>query len=382
MGLMLRWRLRLVVAFQLVGAVVAQGRIAVDRVTLDAGFEISIYATGIKEARSMARSPAGTIFVGSRREGNLYALVDRDGDQQAEEVYTLGTGMNMPNGVAYHGNSLYVAEVNRVLRYDDIDSRLNDPPEPQVVNDRFPGDRWHGWKYIAFGPDGMLYVPVGAPCNTCEKVDPRYATIMRMNADGSGLEIFSSGVRNTVGFDWHPTTGEPWFTDNGRDWQGENFPPDELNRAPRKGIHFGFPYCHGGYLSDSEFGEKRPCSEFEAPALNLAPHVAALAVHFYRGNLFPSQYLHRLFVVEHGSWNREIPLGYRVMLIELSADGRPVNYRVFAEGWLQGKEAWGRPVDLLELPDGSLLLSDDKANVIYRITYEEPAEAAERSNSP
>ncbi len=377
---MIRRQLCLVVAFQFVGAAAAQARIAVDRVTLDAGFQISIYAQGIKEARSMARSPSGTIFVGSRREGNLYALVDRDGNQQAEEVYMLGTGMNMPNGVAFRGNSLYVAEANRILRYDDIDSRLNDPPDPQVVNDGLPGDRWHGWKYIAFGPDGLLYVPVGAPCNICEKADPRYATIMRMNVEGGGLEIFSSGVRNTVGFDWHPTTGELWFTDNGRDWLGENVPPDELNRAARKGTHFGFPYCHGGYLPDPEFGKKRPCSEFEAPALNLAPHVAALAAHFYRGNLFPSQYLHRLFVVEHGSWNREIPLGFRVMLIELSADGRPLNYRVFAEGWLQRMEAWGRPVDLLELPDGSLLLSDDKANVIYRITYEEPTEASSPEN--
>ena len=382
MRFMLRRNICLLVAFYVVGVGLGQGRIAVDRVTLDPGFQISIYAEGVKEARSMARSPSGTIFVGTRREGNLYALVDRDGDDRAEKVLTLAKGMTLPNGVAYRGNSLYVAEVDRILRYDDIDSRLDDPPEPQVVKDGFPADRWHGWKFIAFGPDGMLYVPVGAPCNVCEKADSRYATIMRMNADGSDLEIFSSGVRNTVGFDWHPTTGELWFTDNGRDWLGENIPPDELNRAPRKGIHFGFPYCHGGYIPDSEFGAKRLCSEFEPPALNLAAHVAALAAHFYRGNLFPTQYLHQLFVVEHGSWNREIPLGYRVMLIELSADGRPLDYRVFAEGWLQGKEAWGRPVALLELPDGSLLLSDDKANVIYRITYEEPTKAAETSNSP
>ena len=364
------------------GVGLGQSRMALDRVTLDPGFQISIYAEGVKEARSMTRSPSGTVFVGTRREGNLYALVDRDGDHRAEEVLTLATGMTMPNGVAFRGNSLYVAEVNRILRYPDIDSRLDDPPQPQVVNDSLPADRWHGWKFIAFGPGGMLYVPVGAPCNICEKADPRYATIMRMNADGSDLEIFSSGVRNTVGFDWHPTTGELWFTDNGPDWLGENVPPDELNRAPNKGIHFGFPYCHGGYLPDSEFGAKRPCSEFEPPALNLAAHVAALAAHFYRGGLFPSQYLHQLFVVEHGSWNREKPVGYRVMLVELSADGRPVNYRVFAEGWLQGKEAWGRPVALLELPDGSLLLSDDKANVIYRIRYEESTEAAATSNSP
>ena len=365
----------------LIAVGLSQGRVSLDRITVDAGFQIALFAEGVKEARSMARSPSGTVFVGTRREGNLYALVDRDGDHQAETVYTLGSGMNMPNGVAYHGSSLYVAEVNRILRYDDIDSRLQDPPRPVVVNDSLPTDRWHGWKFIAFGPDGRLYVPVGAPCNICETSDERYASIMRMNPDGSGLEVFSSGVRNTVGFDWHPTTGELWFTDNGRDWLGENLPPDELNRAPRAGMHFGFPYCHGGYLPDPELGKKRSCSEFQRPVLNLAPHVAALAAHFYTGDLFPESYRHQLFVAEHGSWNREIPLGYRVMLIRLSPQGEPLNYRVFAEGWLQGKQSWGRPVDLLELPDGSLLLSDDQAHVIYRISYVEPDQAAGESDS-
>ena len=382
MRLMLRQDVFLLVILCRLGLALGESRVAVNRVTLDPGFQISIYAEGVKEARSMTRSPSGTVFVGTRQEGRLYALVDRDGDHRAEAVITLATGMTMPSGVAFHGNSLYVAEVNRILRYPGIDLRLEDPPEPEVVNDGLPSDRWHGWKFIAFGPDGRLYVPVGAPCNICEKADSHYATILRMNPDGSDLEIFSSGVRNTVGFDWHPVTRELWFTDNGRDWLGENIPPDELNRAPHQGIHFGFPYCHGGYLSDPEFGTRRPCSEFQPPALNLAAHVAALAAHFYEGNLFPSRYLHQLFVVEHGSWNREIPVGYRVMLIEFSGDGRPVNYRVFAEGWLQGKAAWGRPVALLELPDGSLLLSDDKADVVYRIRYERPGEAAQISKSP
>ncbi len=361
-----------VVVFQCCMVMAAQGRIALDRLTVDAGFEISVYAEGVRDARSMAQSPSGTLFVGTRREGNLYALVDGDGDQRAERRYILGSGMNMPNGVAFRDGSLYVAEVDRILRFDNIESRLENPPEPEVVSGGFPRDRHHGWKSIAFGPDGRLYVPVGAPCNICEPYHRHHASIMRLNADGTGLELFASGVRMTVGFDWHPDTGELWFTDNGRDWMGENLPPDELNRAPRKGLHFGFPYCHGGYLPDPEFGSKRSCAEFQEPAMNLAPHVAALAAHFYRGTGFPARYLKQLFIVEHGSWNREIPLGFRVMLVEFSNRGSPVNYRVFAEGWLQGREAWGRPVDLIELPDGSMLLSDDKANAIYRIAYLEP----------
>jgi glucose/arabinose dehydrogenase len=237
-----------------------------------------------------------------------------------------------------------------------------------IVNDDFPKDKHHGWKYIAFGPDDMLYVPVGAPCNVCQKKDHRYASIMRMNPDGSGLEVFARGIRNTVGFDWHPATGELWFTNNGRDWMGDDLPPDTLHRAPVKGLDFGFPYCHGGDLPDPEFGNIRRCEEFTPPAIKLGPHVAPLGMKFYTGQQWPARYHHQIFIAEHGSWNRSIPIGYRITLINLEKN-KPVRYAVFAEGWLQGQKAWGRPVDILVMKDGALLVSDDRAGAIYRITY-------------
>ncbi len=221
---------------------------------------------------------------------------------------------------------------------------------------------------MRFGHDSKLYVPVGAPCNICEPDPDRYAVIMRLQPDGSGLETFARGVRNTVGFDWHPETRELWFTDNGRDWMGDERPPDELNRAPQPGLHFGFPYCHGGTIPDPEFGEKRACSEFTPPVQNLAPHVAALGMRFYTGSMFPTHYRQQIFIAEHGSWNRTVPIGYRVMLARLK-DNQAVSYEPFAEGWLQDGRAWGRPVDVLVMPDGSLLVSDDRADVIYRIHY-------------
>jgi glucose/arabinose dehydrogenase len=222
----------------------------------------------------------------------------------------------------------------------------------------------------------MLYVPVGAPCNVCERTDMPYATIMRMQPDGTGLEVFASGVRNTVGFDWHPGTGDLWFTDNGRDWMGDDLPPDELNRAPRKGLHFGFPYCHGGTIPDPDFGKKKSCEDFTPPAIQLGSHVAALGMRFYRGKMFPREYENQIFIAEHGSWNRSTPVGYRITLVRLKED-RAVKYEVFAEGWLEGFMAWGRPVDLLVMPDGSLLVSDDRANAIYRITYRQPSPRSE-----
>ena len=275
---------------------------------------------------------------------------------------------NTPNGVAFKEGSLYVAEINGVLRYDRIEERISNPPRPVVVNDSFPRDKHHGWKFIRFGPDGLLYVPVGAPCNICDSRDERYATIMRMRADGSGLEIFARGVRNTVGFDWDPRTQELWFTDNGRDWMGDDTPPDELDQAPRKGMHFGFPFCHAGQISDPEFGEKQPCSEFTPPAMKLDPHVAALGMRFYTGSMFPEQYRNQIFIAEHGSWNRTIPVGYRITLVRV-VKNRAVSYEAFAQGWLDGLVAHGRPVDLLVMPDGALLVSDDRAGVIYRISY-------------
>ena len=342
--------------------------VSLDTIKLPPGFAISVYANNVPNARSMALSPRGTLFVGTRTEGNVYAIVDRNQDNTADEVITLARGLNMPNGVAFRDGALYVATVNRVLRFDDIENHLNNPPQPVVVNDSFPRDRSHGWKFIRFGPDGMLYVPVGAPCNICEREDERYASITRMKPDGTDLEVFARGIRNTVGFDWHPQTQELWFTDNGRDWLGNDQPPDELNHAPQKGLHFGFPYCHGGNIADPEFGKEHKCEEFTPPATLLGPHVAALGMRFYTGTMFPDEYRNQIFIAEHGSWNRSIPIGYRVTLVRLE-NNRAVEYKVFAEGWLQNGRAWGRPADVQVMPDGALLVSDDKANVIYRISY-------------
>jgi glucose/arabinose dehydrogenase len=293
---------------------------------------------------------------------------DTNGDQRADETYTLATGLNMPNGLAFRDGALFVTEVNRVWRYDNIEASLKAPPKPVLVNDSFPTDRHHGWKFTAFGPDGWLYIPVGAPCNVCERDDPRYSSIMRMKPDGTGAEVFAAGVRNTVGFDWHPVTKELWFTDNGRDMMGDDLPPDELNRAPRAGLHFGFPYCHGGTIADPEFGAKRPCGQFVPPARTLGPHVAALGMRFYTGTMFPAAYRQQIFIAEHGSWNRSVPIGYRVMLVKLKGN-EVVSYEPFAQGWLQDRKPWGRPVDVLVMPDGALLVSDDLAGVVYRIAY-------------
>jgi glucose/arabinose dehydrogenase len=356
----------------------ASGQLPIDRLKVPAGFSIDVYATGVENARQMALGENGTVFVGSRTARKVHALVDRDGDHKAEQVLTIATGLNSPSGVAYRGGALYVAEINRVLRYDGIESRLDSPPEPVVVNDKLPADRHHGWKFIAFGPDGMLYVPVGAPCNLCERENPLYASITRMKPDGSGLEVFASGIRNTVGFDWHPQTRELWFTDNGRDSLGDDVPADELNRAPKAGLHFGFPYCHAGDVPDPELGAKRPCSEFEPPVRKLGPHVAAIGMRFYTGQMFPPEYRNQVIIAEHGSWNRSTPLGYRVMVVKLDGN-RAVSYEPLVEGWLRGirrskgemaiGDAFGRPADVLVMPDGALLVSDDEGGVVYRVSY-------------
>jgi len=345
------------------------GDVELNKIALPPGFEISLYAEKVEGARSLALGDSGTVFVGTRSEGKVYALKDTDADFRADSIYVIASGLNMPNGVALRKGALYVAEVSRILRFDDIENHLPNPPKPVVVNDKYPSDMSHGWKFIAFGPDGKLYVPVGAPCNICEQPKDIYASITRINPDGSGFEIFARGIRNTVGFDWHPGTKELWFTDNGRDWLGDDLPPDELNHAPKAGMHFGYPYCHGKNIPDPEFGGQRSCNDFTPPSMELGPHVAALGMRFYTGNVFPDEYRNQIFIAEHGSWNRSSPIGYRITLVRLE-DDRAVSYEVFASGWLQASGAWGRPVDLLVLPDGSMLVSDDKADAIYRITYE------------
>ena len=338
-----------------------------DKIKLPPGFEIGVFADNVPNARAMVLGDKGTLFVGSMRAGKVYAVRNRDG--KAVETLVVASGLNMPVGVAFRNGALYVSAVDRILRFDKIEDNLAHPPAPQIVSDRFPADTHHGWKFIAFGPDGMLYVPVGAPCNVCNRDSNRYANIMRMHADGSGLEVYARGVRNSVGFDWHPDTRELWFTDNGRDMLGDDQPDCELNHAPKKDMHFGFPFCHAGDVADPEFGHLRACTEFVPPAAKLGAHVSPLGMRFYTGAMFPAAYKNNIFIAEHGSWNRTQKSGYRVVRI-VPAAGRALKQEVFAEGWLQGQSAWGRPADVLVMRDGALLVSDDQAGVVYRIRYQ------------
>lgn len=343
----------------------ANADVDLDDITLPPGFSIEVYAD-VPHARSMALGDDGIVFVGNRRATSVYAVVPVDGGEA--EVIELVSGLDTPNGVAYHDGDLYVAEVARILRYKDIASRLDDLPAPEVLGVELPDDKWHGWRYIGFGPDGKLYVAIGAPCNLCDRGAEGYAQIIRMNADGSERETVAEGVRNSVGFTWHPLTHELWFTDNGRDMMGDDIPPGELNHAVTDGLHFGYPYCHAGDIPDPEFGEGRNCADYSPPAQKLGPHVAPLGLKFYDGDMFPAAYKGQVFIAEHGSWNRSKKIGYRVSLVRF-VDGKAVSYEPFAEGWLQGESVSGRPVDILVLDDGSLLVSDDHAGKIYRISY-------------
>jgi len=350
----------------------AAGKAAsLDRITVPPGFRVATFTSAVPGARSLTLGANGTVFVGTQA-GSVYAVVDREHDGTADQVFTIAKGLDMPNGVAFRQGALYVAEVSRVQRYDAIEDHLAAPPAPVTVIDGLPREHHHGWKFIAFGPDDLLYVPVGAPCNVCESSDPRFASILRFRPDGTPVDTMARGVRNTVGFDWEPGSGTFWFTDNGRDLLGDDVPPDELNRATVAGRHYGFPACHGGTIVDPVFAKGRDCRMFEPPAIALGPHVAAIGMRFYRGTMFPEEYRGQVFIAEHGSWNRSQKIGYRVSLVRVK-DGQAVSYAPFAQGWLQGGEAWGRPADVQELPDGSLLVSDEKAGAIYRITYARPS---------
>lgn len=346
------------------------GDLPLQSLQLKDGFAIGVYADNVPNARSMAVSPSGTLFVGNRGEERVYALQDLDGDMVAETKHVIYDGGVMPNGVAIKDGDLYVAEVNRILRWRGIESQLDNPGEPEVIRDDYPTEQHHGWKYIAFGPDDKLYVPVGAPCNICES-DSIYASITRIDPDGSNLEIVQHGVRNTVGFAWHPETGDLWFTDNGRDMMGDDMPACEINHAPRDGMHFGYPYCHQGDVLDPEFGDGKDCADYTAPVLKLGAHVAPLGIEFYKGDQFPSTYDGKAIWAEHGSWNRSKKSGYRVMMADAAADGTMSNTEVLVEGWLDNdsQRVWGRPVDIEHLSDGSLLISDDFADVVYRLYF-------------
>lgn len=347
--------------------------IQLDKIVLPEGFKIDVFAR-VNNARAMALTPNGTLFVSNRAGDKVYAVRDTDGDWKADERYVITSGLRMPNGVAFKDGSLFVAEVSKLWRFDNIEENLADPPKPVSIYDDYPTDAHHGWKYIAFGPDGKLYVPVGAPCNICESKNEMYASITRMNADGSEREVYASGVRNTVGFTWHPETEELWFTDNGRDWLGNDLPPCELNRASEAGQHFGYPYCHGGFFQDPDFGDKYPCEDFVKPAQNLGPHVAPLGLKFYTGLSFPSEYKNKIFIAEHGSWNRDQDVGHTGHKVTLVTEENGVGtaYEDFATGFLnkETNKAWARPVDIMIAPDGSMLVSDDLAGTIFRIYYE------------
>lgn len=351
----------------------AKADVKLDQIKLQPGFKIEVWAGDVPNARSMAISDNGIVFVGNRQDKNVYALVDENGDGKADTKFILAEGLKMPNGVAYKDGDLYVAEVSRILRFKDIKNTL-DNPIYEVVYDQYPNKTHHGWKFIAFGPDGMLYVPVGAPCNICESGEDIFASITRLdvNKPGAKPEIVAHGVRNTVGFDWHPQTKELWFTDNGRDMLGDDTPDCELNRITADGQHFGYPYWHAGTVKDPDFGSNgKEASAYAAPAAKLGAHVAPLGMRFYEGEMFPNSYQNQAIIAKHGSWNRSKKSGYEVVLAKIDGSGKVTSQKVFATGWLDeaSQKVWGRPVDVQELPDGSLLISDDMANCIYRVTY-------------
>ncbi|TDJ46140.1 MAG: sorbosone dehydrogenase family protein [Gammaproteobacteria bacterium] len=332
------------------------------------GFRIQEVAR-VPNARSMVLGARGTLFVSSRFSGQVHAVAGVLGDHP--QVYLLDEKLRVANGIAFLEGDLYVAEPGRLLRYASIESNLDDPGEPEVVADDLPTTgKLHSWKYIAFGPDGKLYMSVGSPCNICD--EPDYGLIVRMNRDGTDREIYARGIRNTVGFDWQPGTGELWFTDNNRDLMGDDEPPGELNRVARTGLHFGFPFCHGLETVEpkAELAALGTCADSEPPVLELPAHVAPLGLAFYHGDMFPDAYHGQIFIAEHGSWNRSEKIGYRVSLVQLDKTGQRVSsYEPFIEGWLRDDEVSGRPVDVLVAPDGSLLVSDDKEGRIFRVTY-------------
>jgi len=342
----------------------------VKQLHIPTGFSLSIYADNVPNARSLALGDNGIVFVGSGPEGKVYALQDKDQDGIAEQRYIIAENLSMPNGVAYKNGSLYVAEISRIIRFDNISQQLKNPPKPIVVFDQFPTDTHHGWKYLRFGPDNKLYTAVGAPCNICKPDKDIYASLLRLNADGTQFEIIGHGIRNTVGFDWQPESQALFFTDNGRDYLGDDLPPDELNHWTTKGDHFGYPYCHGGDIADPEFGADKKCKDFTPPAWKFKAHIAPLGLRFYQGQQFPAEYKNQLFVAQHGSWNRTEPQGYRVVLVKFNHE-QAISEQDFISGWLnKDGEVLGRPVDILTLANGSLLISDDKLGVIYKVSYQ------------
>ncbi|MDP6374845.1 MAG: PQQ-dependent sugar dehydrogenase [Pseudomonadales bacterium] len=334
-----------------------------DQLTLPDEFSLRILSEETPGARQMALGSNGTLFVGTWREGNVYAMANAL-TATPGKVVSIATGLTMPSGVTVNQGDLYVAALDRVLRFADIESNLIHDAPFTVVTATLPDKRHHGWKYIKFGPDGQLYVPVGAPCNLCESDDERFASILRMNPDDGTTTVYAHGVRNSVGFAWHPRTGQMWFSDNGRDLMGDDVPPEEINIVTQPGEHFGYPYVHAADLLDPEFETGADPDSYADPVFEIQAHSAALGMTFYTHDAFPPPYRGALFIAEHGSWNRSSKVGYRVSVITFGAESR---YQPFVEGWLQGERDWGRPNDVLVTPAGSLLISDDKAGAIYEV---------------
>ena len=367
------WIMRTIVLSLLLGAALfgpaaAKGDDRLATIHLPEGFVIEAFPA-VPNARQMAWGEKGTLFVGTRREGRVFAVTDEDGDGRGERVREVASGLRMPSGVAFRDGALYVAAVNTVLRFDGIESRLDDPPAPAIVTDGLPSEGHHGWKVLEFGPDGLLYLPIGAPCDVC-RTEGYHGTILRMHRDGSGIEVYARGLRNSVGLAWHPVTGELWFTDNGSDHLGPELPPDELNRAPGPGLHYGFPFCHAGTLPAPVFGDGGRCADSEAPAQALGARVAPLGLAIHSGTNMPKAYRGAAFIAEHGPGNRSGTIGYRVSVVRLADDHRTaLGYAAFAQGWYGNGRAWGRTADILEAPDGSILVSDDRAGRLYRIRY-------------
>jgi glucose/arabinose dehydrogenase len=338
-------------------------QIQVDKIKLPQGFKISVWADNMLNARQMAWGAKGTLFVGTRVAGNVYAVTEKGGKREAK---VLLKGLTQPNGLVFKDGALYVATIPTLLKYENIEANLDNPPAPKEIY-TFPKDAHHNWRFLILGPDGKLYFNMGAPCNICMPPDT-HANVARMNLDGTGFEYVAFGVRNSVGADFHPVTKELYFTNHGRDWAGDDFPHDTLHHAPKKGLHFGYPYCHQGDTIDPDFGKGRSCSEFAPPLLLLGPHVAPVGTRFYTGNQFPAEYRNRLFIAQKGSWNRTQKLGYRIMTVDLKP-GQPPKYEVFAEGFHQGNSVLGRPTYIEWMPDGSMLVSDDYHGAIYHVTY-------------
>ncbi|MBC3767886.1 PQQ-dependent sugar dehydrogenase [Neptunicella marina] len=346
----------------------AANALPLEKLQLPQGYKIAVYASDVKNARQMVLGDKGTLFVGSRRAGVVNALLDTNNDHKIDQVIEIANGLNMPSGITFKEGDLYIGEVHQVIRFKNIESHLQSPGKPEVVVSDLPTDKHHGWKYLGFGPDNKLYVPVGAPCNICD-ANANYSSIFRYDLKTGKKETVARGVRNSVGFDWDPATGDFWFSDNGRDMMGDDIPPCEINHVTETGQHFGYPYFHGGDIADPEFGQGKNAEDYTAPALKIQAHSAPLGIHFYRGNMFPDL-KGKLLIAEHGSWNRSKKVGYQVTVATVNGNNL-VDHHPLVSGWLEANEqVWGRPADVTELPDGSLLISDDSANAIYRVTYQ------------